>query len=55
MYMCAKCLRANRGQKKVLDPFGIGVTDSCKLQCGIGNLNPGPLKEQMRHFSSPKD
>lgn len=34
------------GQKRVLDPFGTGVSDSCGPSCGCWELNRGPLEGQ---------
>ena len=37
---------AYRNQKKVLDPSGTGITNSCELPWGCWELKLGPLEEQ---------
>lgn len=39
------------GQQRVL--YGTGISDSCELPCGYGELNPDPLEEQPVLLAEP--
>lgn len=44
--MCATCLPDAHGVRKVIEFPGTEVSNCCKLPCGFGKLNLGPLQER---------
>lgn len=44
---------ARGSQKRVLKSPKTRITNNHELPCGCLELNPGPVREQLSHLSSP--